>query len=179
MSIIEESKVPSEEDSDDDDSTVLETELPSMEYDKKRDIRITKSFPAELRSHFLRLYNDDVSPIKHGFTFEMQQAAFQMLCLEVSTLTLEKTTAYCQFPPSDFFLERCKAATRMRKTVAKYKWQKGLYPPVGTSETPPTESQWKVSEAGKQFMMENPNGKTGVDTALNNLVSLLVDKQNI
>ena len=79
-----------EEDSDDDDSTVLETELPSMEYDKKRDSRITKSFPAELRSHFLRLYNDDVSPIKHGFTFEMQQAAFQMLCLEGSTLTLEK-----------------------------------------------------------------------------------------
>ena len=92
-----------EKDSYDDESTVLETVLPSAEYDKKRDSRVTKTFPAELRSHFLRLYNDKASPIQHGFTFEMQQAAFQMLCLEGNSLTLESASAYYSFPPSEFF----------------------------------------------------------------------------
>ena len=111
-----------EDDSEDDDSTILETELPSMEYDKKRDSRVTKTFPAELRSQFLRLYNDEASPIQHGFTFEMQQAAFQILCLEGNTLTVESAAAFHQFPPSNFFLDRCRAATRMRKKLTEYKW---------------------------------------------------------
>ena len=92
-----------EENSDDDESTILETVLPSAEYDKKRDSRVTKTFPAELRSQFLRLYNDGASPIEHGFTFEMQQAAFQILCLEGKTLPVESTAAFHQFPPSNFF----------------------------------------------------------------------------
>ena len=61
----------------------------------------------------------------------------------------------------------------------KYKWQKGLYLPVGTSQSPPTERQWKVSDIGQQFLMEYLNSKAGVDTSLNNLVSLIVNKQNI
>ena len=67
----------------------------------------------------------------------------------------------------------------MRKKLTEYKWQKGLHPPVGPSQSPPSERQWKLTDAGQQFMRDNPNGKAGVDTALTNLVSLIVNKENV
>ena len=70
-------------------------------------------------------------------------------------------------------------AKRIRKKLAEFKWQKGLHSPVGSSQSPPTERQWKVTDAGQQFLLDNPNGKGGVDTALNNMINLLVNKDNV
>ena len=123
------------------------------------------------------MYCDSASPIFHGFTWEMQQAAFQWACAESNNS--DSASSYLKFPPDKLFLDKCRSATRMRKKLADYKWEKVMYPPIGSADTPPTERQWKVTDAGQQFLRDNPNAKAGVDTALNNLVSMIVNPDNV
>lgn len=103
----------------------------------------------------------------------MSNAAFQTICSEMSTKV--KEARQLEFPPTEDFLERCEPATRMRKSYREYKWERECYPPVGASTTPPTERQWKATEAGQSSMRENPNA-VGGESNLHRLVNILVEK---
>ena len=104
---------------------------------------VIKSFLTKLKSFILKTYSESSSPLFHGFTHEMQQCAFSLMCGEYNRHN--DISALLQYPPDDVFIERCRDATRGRKSLQEYKGESGIYPPVGTSECPPTERQWKAT----------------------------------
>lgn len=147
--------------------TQLEIADPADEFDKKRESRATKSFPGELRNLFMKLYGDKDSPLHHGFTYEMQQAAFQLIASESSTQLSNAISEKLKFPPDDNFIERCRASTRMIKALQDYSWEQGRFPPSGTTESPPYERNWKASDAGREFLRNNPSAGRGGSSANN------------
>ena len=76
---------------------------------------VANHLPTKLKNYFQKLYSDRASPFFHGFTHEMQQAAFQLILFETNKYT--DTAKLFQFPPTEDFLERCRAATQMRKNL--------------------------------------------------------------
>ena len=133
---------------------------------------MTKTLPTELKNIFFKLFNDADNDFYHGFTYEMQQAALQLICAETNRYNVSEQFLI-DYPPDPSFFERCRSATRIRKNLQEYSWESGLYPPLGSNKSPPTERQWKGSEVGKEYLLANPGMNAGTDGVLNNLVDIL------
>ena len=80
---------------------------------------MTKSLPIELKNLFFKLFNGPDNEFYHGFTYEMQQAALQLVCAETSWYNVSEQFLI-NYPPEPSFFERCRSATRMRKHLQEY-----------------------------------------------------------
>ena len=67
---------------------------------------MTKTLPTELEN-----LNDPDNEFYHGFTYEMQQAALQLICAETNRYNVSKQFLI-NYPPDPSFFERCRSATR-------------------------------------------------------------------
>eukprot|EP00979_Chaetoceros_neogracilis_P007912 scaffold1721_cov251-Chaetoceros_neogracile.AAC.1 len=130
-------------DSSEFEQTVMITQIdgidsPTPQFNKKEASRATKSFPGQLKNMLSKAYNEHSSVFHHGFTYEMERAACQLIASDSST----------QLPVS----------TRIASSLTDYVWEKGRYPPsTPSSQTPPFAKEWKATAAGQTFMRNNPS----------------------
>ena len=149
-------------------NTQLEIDEPADEFDKKKEARKTKTYPAELRVLFMKVYTDEDSPFYNGFTHEMQRAASQYILSYVNTDVM--VTFLEEYPPSQAFQEKCRESCVLQKQLKNFQWTKGLYPPMGEKLEPPAEREWKATSVGRAHMTAHPN-ETGSESALNRLIT--------
>jgi len=157
-------------------NTQLEIDEPADEFDKKREAKKTKTFPAELRVLFTKMYTDEDNEFYQGFTHEMHRAASQYILSYVNTDAMDGFLE--EYPPPDAFLEKCRESSFLQQHLKKFEWKKGLYPPtnVNAKQEPPTEREWKATPAGSAFMSNNPN-ENGSESALNRLITHITAAQ--